>query len=137
MSYNLALGWGLSTTQIQQEYPQCYTSNTDNLRQRHIICGMGRLYNMWGDCSTLLLDGANNIKEEDLKVLMGIASKCGFNKLFATITDYNYKSRAKNQRDMFKSLGWRCVDSSKSNRTPEKVSYSMFLRIKDPIQKGY
>ncbi len=137
MTFNLALGWGLSTAQILQEYPQCAIRDTDNFRQRNISCGYGTIYNMWGDCGTLLLDGANNIKKQDLKVLMEIASRCGFNKIFATITDYNYQNRAKNQRDMFKSLGWRCVDSSNSNRTPEKVSYSMFLRIKDPIQKGY
>ena len=62
-----------------------------------------------------------------------LASKGGFDKVFATVVKEDYEKT----KATFEEAGWQVLSVSPSNRNPEKTAVALFLHITDPEYKGY
>lgn len=94
------------------------------------------MYNMVGDCGTILLNGCNLAEEDEIQAMMQIASEAGMSKIFGTIVHYNHEIAIK-QKNKFVKAGFRVIKKGASNRNSEKMDITIFYHNPNPIKKGY
>lgn len=92
-----------------------------------------------GDCGTLILEGANNITQEALKVAKIVADKSGYDTIIATLVELR-KDGCKQAIEAFKKERWIKAVDGKSNRKHtyahnRKIVYILHLRKQS--HKGY
>ena len=122
--------YGIKLERAQEIFP--YTLEMTNfLKVGNLV-----IYNMVGDCGTILLDGCNRAEEDEIQAMMQIASEAGMSKIFGTIVHYNHEIAIK-QKNKFVKAGFRVIKKGASNRTPEKMDITIFYHNPNPIKKGY
>ena len=135
--YWVTLGWGLSTSVIRKHIREDFDYTVDENKSYAsgmLTFGDVTLTNFPGDCGALILQGANEIDETEMKQVLKYASLSGFNKIFATIvTAY----KAEEQHKVFKKARWRTVYKGKSNRNDYKDDIVLVKYIRNPKHKGY
>ena len=122
--------YGIKLERAQEIFP--YTLEmTNSVKVGNLV-----MYNMVGDCGTILLNGCNRAEGDEIQAMMQIASEAGMSKIFGTIVHYNHEIAIK-QKNKFVKAGFRVIKKGASNRTPEKMDITIFYHNPNPIKKGY
>lgn len=129
------LTWGIPIEDIKKFYPMAYTGVYNG--KPYVCFDHTSVYNFPGDCGALILDGAGSIYgAKTMRAILKYASLSGFNKIFATLVNYDYPWEQERLK-LFKNYRWKLVHKGKSNRTPEKNDYVFVKIIHNPLHKGY
>lgn len=130
-NWDFPLTWGLTadkTEELLSKYGMPFA-----VRRARVTISSSDVVNFPGDCGSLILLGANYVTKIILEAVKELASKGGFDKVFATLVRCEYEGT----KAIFEEAGWQVLSVSPSNRNPEKTAVALFLHINDPEYKGY
>lgn len=138
-SWENPLTWGMTKEDYEKTWPDAnfyyypnkiYANKPGKTDMPDVI-----LQNFQGDCGSLILQKANYATKESLAFAREIASKNGFNKIFATVV--GKPNMIENAVKAFKQNRWITVTKGHSNRNKQKEDYIFVLYIRNCHYKGY
>lgn len=125
------LTWGLSKDKSQavvSKYGVPFNAGSN-----YLMIGSMILRNFPCDCGSLIITSANEADKRSLEAIVEVASRGGFDKIFATVVLEHFEHAAK----VFKKCGFNQLSKAPSNRNPEKTALTFFRFIEEPLHKGY